>query len=139
MSIYKLRGSVASGDTEQNSLASTDVQMDGTITSVTFVANMGGMDALGDFCQSELSFMSTHTFNATDTRGSIAMFFQVQGFLTSGGAIPSNFAISNLSIPVSAGERIHFHASTSTGPNGVVHVHMHVDDGIPLGIKPRRR
>lgn len=138
MSVYKLKGS-ATGDTE-NSVASLDVQFDGVITGA-LLCGFADIDADAEFAACEASFLSTNTLSSNDARGSI-----IAGYIRgSAGGTPAtlldtsvNTSIGGVTIPVTAGERIHMHCSGSTGVTGTYQVYLYVDDKANSDLRRRR-
>lgn len=139
--IVKIEAGIPGGATT-NSVATTDVQNSGIITGVLMgFRSISALDLINDFIGAELSFMSSNTFGVNDVRGSIAMNFLEQQFLTTGGGIGNVvLAISGLAIEVNAGERIHLHATASSGTGGNVWAYLYIADGVGIDrSRPARR
>lgn len=98
-------------------VTNVDVPQDGFIESIFYDIRGVGMDALDDTVRVELSFASSSTFNNNDARISIFEVTVTQQFLTSGGGAQGKTGfLSQVNIPVSAGERIHIHYATGGAP-----------------------
>lgn len=137
MSIYKL---YATGTTGADDLAALDIQFQGLITAWYVFGWASGLSADNDTCQGEISFLSASTFTSNDARGTIAMFGISQAFITSGMANQSvSTGLSNLAIPVSAGERIHMHIGTN-GTVGTFKFNgiLYVEDTADANLRRRR-
>lgn len=136
MTIYKLYAS-SGGD----SVASLDIQMDGTITAIHMSIKVIGIDALDDGGDAELSFLSTNSFGSNDVRGSLMTIQCKVGLLTQGGGPASaNAQVSSLEIPVAAGERIHMHIAFTGGPvSAPTHGYLYVADKGIARLPGRRR
>ena len=138
MSVYKLYGAAPLAATS-NSIATLDIQNEGIITAMFMFVDPDGMDALNNSIVCEVSFLSVNTILTNDTRGSLMLFGLTQQFLTSGGGVGGGGkGMSNLNIPVSAGERIHMHTITGGGVTGDCTTYLYVDDGVDSK-RPRRR
>ena len=128
MSIYKMYANISA---TANSVATIDIQNDGYINAIAWSVKPLNMDALNDAIEMEVSFMSSATFAVNDARGSIDMCVMSQQFLTDGGGVAAiNQRMSNLRIPVRAGERIHMHTIVDGGGSGAANLFLHVDDGV---------
>lgn len=136
MSVYKLYGAGTGGT--QNSLASLDIQFDGTVTAI-HGSLAADMDADSESVTAEASFLSVNTSGVNDARGSLITLAAQMSLTTSGVAVTAiNSGVSNLSIPVSAGERVHLHLTGAAGVTSLVSVYLYVDDGAPAQLRRRR-
>lgn len=137
MSIYKLRGP-GTGGTE-DSIANLDIQFDGEIVAMLGTLSVD-LDADAETSAVEVSFLSTNTFGVNDTRGSLFMMRIQASELTAVGhnlgAV--NNSVSGVRIPVTAGERIHMHITSTAGVVCTAHVYMYVNDGTPSELRRRR-
>jgi len=136
MSVYKLHGIVGANT---DSLANLDIQFDGIIVGWFATCNGLSADALNDGFKCEVSFLSSNTFTSNDARGTIMQVQGGQAFLTQGGAgVFINRGMSGLSIPVTAGERIHMHVNISGGINCDFTVILYVEDTADVNLRRRR-
>lgn len=113
-----IRGSITGGT--ENSVASADVPMDGTIVAVYLFGN-GDIDTDADLLIIQLSFGSTGT-TTNDSRQVIAEARAQLHFTTSGAAqvaINQMFTYGN-GLPVGMGERLHLHSLSSASLSGSV-------------------
>lgn len=137
MSVYKIAGS-GTGGTE-NAVAQLDIQFDGVITAI-FGSLRATLNADAEQVQWEVSFISTNTIGANDTRGSLFMMKGENSMTTSGQADHGqNAGIGGLSIVVNAGERLWLHASSSASTPSVIDVYVYVEDGQAVPTAQRRR
>lgn len=135
MSVYKLFGDVTGGS--QDDAASVDVQADGNINAIHGTL-YGDLDADGESIVAELSFLSTNTFLVNDARGSLFTLGGQMSLTTSGVAFTGlNDSISGIKIPVSQGERIHLHISSTAGVSGDCFMYLYVEDGIAAAQRRR--
>ncbi len=136
MTIYKLYAATA-GD----SVASIDIQLDGEIKSILMTGEASGVDAVNEGFTAEVSFLSSNGFTTNDTRGSLMTIQSRMGLSTNGGLQTAvNMGVSNLDVPVNAGERVHLHITdlgTITVRN--VHAYLYVQDKGTQRIPSRRR
>lgn len=133
MSVYKLYGA-GSGGTE-NSIASLDVQFDGTIVAIHGSMQMD-LDADGEAVNYEVSFLSSNTVAVNDSRGSLMIMNGITSAATGLGSRQSS--VSGLSIPVAAGERIHMHVTSTAGVGSTAHFYLYVNDDAPAALRRRR-
>ncbi len=137
MSIYKLYGA-GSGGTE-NGLAQADVQFDGEIVAV-YGSAWADLDADGEVCQAELSFLSQNSINVNDARGSLLIVSINTTYVTAASGVGTfaNAGISGLFIPVAAGERLWLHAVASAGATSNLHMYAYVRDASQTTLRRRR-
>ena len=134
MSIYQL---FATGSTSADSVASLDIQFPGHIIGFSFSGNGASMATADDSYTFEASFLSSNCFISNDCRGVIGRVdCRVSG--TSGQADAKN-SLSGLSIPVSAGERVHLHRSIGGGTGAtVMSCILYVEDAADPTLRRRR-
>jgi len=137
MSVYKLR-IPGTGGTE-DSLASLDVQFDGEIVAIAGTMD-ADLDADAESCACEVSFLSSNSIATNDARGSLFMMRIRLSETTaaSGNVSAVSHSVSNLAIPVSAGERIHGHMLSTAAVVCTAHVYIYVNDGSPAELRRRR-
>jgi hypothetical protein len=133
--IYKLWASL-SGSTD--GAAALDIREDDQIICVCIELDVIG-PADGIRYAAELSFGSTNQINVNDSSSSIISVAFAHEMLTSGMAIPTQRAIIQPRISVSAGERLYLHLLT-TSPGGVMSGRAFVyTGGGDRKVSPRRR
>lgn len=137
MSIYRISlDPIAGGD----SVASVDIQVDGTLTAVAMSIDANGLNLDDDSAGMEVSFGSSAGFGKNDSRVSILEHRVSAHFLTTGGGSGSNSSsVAGVNQPVFAGERIHVHTEGSGGVTIGGAVFLYVDDKFDGKPKPRRR
>jgi len=133
LSVYKLFGSGTGG--AENSIASLDIQFDGLIRAI-HGALIADLDADGEYCWSEASFLSSNTVSVNDSRGSLIIL----GVQTSNtvNVISANSGIGGLAIAVSSGERVHLHANATAGVTSTAQIYIYVEDGAAVNLRRRR-
>lgn len=137
MSVYKLAGTATGGT--QDGLAQLDIQFDGIITGI-FGSVRATIGANSEMAQSEVSFISTNTVAANDTRGSLFSLKVQVGLVTTGGQNTSqNAGIGGLAISVTAGERLWLHTVNTASKASVSDFYIYVEDGQALATANRRR
>jgi len=133
MTVYKLKkGFSASAD----SAASLDIQFDGVLTAVWWSVK-GDFDADGEKFDGEVSFLSSNTIAATDSRGSISSV-SAQAAGTPSPTFGINSGISGLKIGVAQGERIHLHGILTTTADVECSVYLYVEDRGDPRLRRRR-
>jgi len=134
MSIYKLYASVAA---TADGIASLDIQFDGVITAIDWTVT-GDLDADLEAYIAEVSFLSTNTLSANDSRGSLSQVGEraagTPGFVVS----RSQKTVSGLRVPVSAGERMYMHASLTGSGSMDATCYLHVEDTSDPRLRRRR-
>lgn len=115
MAISKITGVITANGTT-NSISSIDVPVDTIIIAILAILTgeyqtpaAGSYSLIG-----ELSFLSTNQISGNDSRGSLMEISVAGTVLTSGGhGLHANSHLEGVSIPVSAGERLHIHGVSS--------------------------
>lgn len=124
-------------------VAAVDVPQDGHIENIYLNTRGGGMDALNDDYNVELSFASSNTFGNNDARISILQLSEVQQFLTSGGGANGlTVWLNAIDIPVFAGERLHVHVNMgggTTAVRGEIYLYYRTRGSAPPRRSARRR
>jgi hypothetical protein len=125
--IIGMYGAVTGGT--QDGLANIDIPQDGVITGVDWDGR-GDLDADTEFWAAELSFIATNQLTQNDVRGRISSVSSGISLTTSGAPAPvlQKF-VGPLDLPVSGGERLYLHASSTSGVGGEVRCNIHLDVG----------
>lgn len=136
MSVYKLYAA-GTGGTE-NAAAQLDIQFDGVITAI-HGSVIGDLDTDLDKVKAEVSFISTNTLINNDTRGSLITVAEFAAIGAAGAAVTqANSSVSNLSIPVTAGERLWLHIVATASVDSEVTFYLYVEDGANSELRRRR-
>lgn len=137
LDVIGMYGGVSGG--VEDALAQVDIPQDGVLIGIDWDFSMN-LDADGELAQAELSFIATNQINTNDVRGRISSISVVTAVLTSVGSTTIGMQkwLGGFDLPMSGGERLYIHVTSSTGANGTIRCNLFYDSSGTMRRSARR-